>query len=124
MQAVEDLALVCRESDQHLGSLAPHAHEADRGFGVAVGDCLKNYIDGVGLGIESCGLVVPVATAFAVVNDDHYRFQDHLDGGANSRLSNEDGVRRDLKDQVVATDRFETVGKLVKKCCGECVGGW
>lgn len=84
MQSVQDLALICREGDQHLGALATHAHQADRGLGVSICDGLENNVDSVGLGVVSCGLVVAVATAFAVVDNDHHRFKDHLDGSGGA----------------------------------------
>lgn len=78
VQALEDLSLFCRKGDEHFRALAAHAHEADGGLGVAVGDCLEDDIGSISLRIEPRRLVVSVAAALAVVHNDHYRFEHHL----------------------------------------------
>jgi len=74
VQALEDLPLVRRKRDKDLGALAAHTHQPDRRFGIALDDLLEDYADGIGLGLESRRLVVSVATAFAVVYDNHHCF--------------------------------------------------
>lgn len=80
MQTVQDLALFCGERHEDLGSLASHAHQPDRRLGVALDDALEKDIDRVDLRIESCGLVVPVSAALAVVHDNHDGLENHIDG--------------------------------------------
>lgn len=78
VQALQDLALVRREGDQHLGALATHAHQPDRRLRVALHDVLEDDVDRIGLGFEARGRVVAVPTALAVVHNDHYRLERHL----------------------------------------------
>jgi hypothetical protein len=82
VEALENLALVCRESNEDLGPLTAHAHEANRGLGISLHDMLEDDVHCVGLGFESRWLVISIPTAFAVVHDNHHRLQNHL-GGEN-----------------------------------------
>lgn len=78
MQALEDAALLCGQRAENLWCVTAHAHKTDRRLRVAVGDALKQDVNRVSLRTEPGWGVVSVATALAVVDNDHDRFENHL----------------------------------------------
>ena len=68
MHAIENLAEVGSESNEHFGTFAAHAHEPDGGFGIRLRFGLEDHVYGVGLGVPARGDIVAVSTAFAVVD--------------------------------------------------------
>lgn len=78
VQPIEYLAAVRRQRGQHLGPFAADAHQPDGRLRVARCDGLEDDAGRVGLGLKSCGLVVSVPAALAVVHQDHDRFERHV----------------------------------------------
>lgn len=85
VQTLEDAALLRGQCAEHLWALATHAHKTDRGLRVARRDGLEEDVDGVPLRTESVRSIVSIATAFAVVDNDHDRFENHLDWVSGER---------------------------------------
>lgn len=80
VQSLQDTALLCCQRAEDLWCIATHAHEADGGFRVAGRDGLEQNIDSIPLRSESGRRVVSIAAVFAVVDNDHHRFENHLGG--------------------------------------------
>ena len=64
VHAVEHLAKVGRERDQHLRALAAYAHETDRGLGVCLCFGGEDHVDGIGLRFPSRGPMRGISRAF------------------------------------------------------------
>jgi hypothetical protein len=68
VQAVEDLANVCRQRREDLWGIAAHAHEANRGLWVRASFCGEDQVHGILLCFPSRGYVVAISARFAVVD--------------------------------------------------------
>lgn len=55
VEPLENLAVVCREGDEHFRARSAHGHEADGGFGVCLSFGGVEEGDGIGLSFEAGG---------------------------------------------------------------------